>query len=273
MDNLSKTILDIAAPPVRATLRASAIKVGYLKSMLHMRHYYQAPPGDLAGMRFGRLVHMAVLEPHKKPAIWTGATRRGKEFDAWKADVPDGVEIVLPGEWQEAQDCAASILANEKAAELLDGTTREMLVVYDDSEIGKCAARLDAYKAGFVIDIKTTGQISERAFANTCARMAYHIQYGFYDWILTSKGFDPYRRECWSIVAEQDPPYDVACYQVDPFAVGFGKAKSIEVARRFRECELARRWPGQQAEAKTIELPEWVYSENAPEGIGDSLEL
>jgi hypothetical protein len=258
MRELTDTLLDIAAPPQRATLRASAIKVGYLKSMLHMRHYIEHGREDSPGMLFGRLVHMAVLEPDKKPSIWTGGRKAGKEYDNWLCEQPEGREQTTTAEWSEVQACAGSVLSNKQAVELLDGTKREMALFSEVTQYGKVSARLDAWKPGVLPDLKTTGQIDRRSLERTCAGMAYHIQFGWYSRILDALKLD-HLPNCYGIFVESNPPYDVAVYPIAKASVMMGIIEAGKIAEKYRACELRREWPGQQTESDPIELPEWAY--------------
>jgi hypothetical protein len=267
VNSITDTLIDIAAPPRRATLRASALKVGYLKSMLHMRHYLTAGGSDdTPGMRFGRLVHMAVLEPDKQPAIWTGGRKAGKEYDNWLCEQPEGREQTTTAEWLEAQSCAASVLSNNHAVELLDGTKREMALYSESTQYGKVSARLDAWMPGSLIDLKTTAQVDRRSIERICASMGYHIQFGWYSWLLDALKLD-HLPNCYGIFVESKPPYDVAVYPIAKASVMMGIIEAGKIAEKYRACELRREWPGQQTESEPIELPEWAYK-----NTGDDLE-
>jgi hypothetical protein len=119
---------------------------------------------------------------------------------------------------------------------------------------------LDAWKPGVLIDLKTTGQVDKRAFERTCAGMAYHIQFGWYSWLLTARELDRLPT-CHAIVVESKPPYDVACYRISNFDVMAGMAEAGKVAAQYRACELRREWPGQQTDEEEIQLPEWAYKQ------------
>src|SRR5512133_3499649 len=68
-------------------LSISALKL-LRQSPLKFKHNLTAPRVETAAMALGTAVHTAVLEPHRLPTdyiTWEGGTRRGKEWDAFKA--------------------------------------------------------------------------------------------------------------------------------------------------------------------------------------------
>jgi hypothetical protein len=260
------------------TLRASAIKIGYLKSMLHMRHAITSERPDSAAMRFGRLVHLAVLEPQKRPHVWQGKQRKGKDYDAWLADVPAGAEVCTGDEWTRAQDAAASVLLNPWAAELLADTEREKKIRLDNSMLGPVSARIDAWTAGRLVELKTTGRVDLRSVTRLVANMAYHIQMGFYSWILQASNLDKSRLlpACHIIAVEQAAPYDVGIYTLSRFDVMAGMADAVKTGERFRACEAAGVFPGVQKQQEEIKLEEWAYKDSGVPSdmeVGDSDEL
>jgi hypothetical protein len=254
------------------SLRASAIKVGYLRSMLHMDHYMNTGMEDTPVMRFGRLVHMAVLEPDRKPAIWTGKQKRGKEYDSWLLEQPPGAEITTADEWAEAVACAAAVMANKDAAGLLANTAKELSVNETHPEYGPCTARFDAWKFGFLIDLKTTGRIDAHSVGRTFAQMAYHLQFGWYSMLCELAGIDKLPL-CYSIVVESKPPYDCAVYQIAKLDVMAGLEECKKVAAKYRACELAGYFPGCQEKIDEVAMPEWAYREpGAPDEIATGIE-
>jgi hypothetical protein len=256
MNELLTTLQDIAAPGTLAkqsALRATTIKIGYLKSMIHMHHATTTERPDNPAMRWGRLVHQAILEPHKSPAIWTGAQRRGKDYEAWLSNLPDGIEIVTMAEYSEVQKCRDSVLSNRRVVELLDGAKCEYKFRHDDSELGLCVATMDAWKEGCLTDLKTTGQINALSFTRTSAQMAYHVQFGWYSWMLEQSKIDRLPK-CYAVAIEAKPPYDCAVYQISAMDVMSGAQEAVKIARAYRECERAGVFPGQQKEDDAIDV-------------------
>jgi len=270
---LTDTLIDIAAPVYPLTLRASAIKVGYLKSLLHMRYYMTQGREDTTAMRFGRLVHLAALQPSIEPAVWHGGRRAGKEYDAWLASVPHGQETATEAEWLAACDCAESVRQHDDAFDLIRESKREFSLKHTTGEYGPCSARLDAWKPGCLVDLKTTGAIGKRAVASNCAAMAYHIQFGWYWYMLELMGLDT-RPACYIIAVESKPPYDCGVYELSRLDVSIGYTAAKSIAGKFRSAELARKWPGMQENKEVIELPEWAHNDAAlGMDVGSMIEL
>ena len=88
-------------------------------------HYRAALTGhrDSDAMRFGRVLHLAVLEPDLLPsqvAVWSGGRRAGKEWDAFKSHHA-AREILTEAEFDDVQGAALSVLARREFGPYLTG--------------------------------------------------------------------------------------------------------------------------------------------------------
>lgn len=257
----------------RAEIRSSAVKVGYLKSMLAMRHYIDHGRDGTDALSFGRLAHVAILTPECPPAVWDGGRRAGP---AWAAFLEQNVgrEIATAAEWSDAQECAAAVYANRHAAALLADTKREMPIDWMDSSGGKCGTRADAWKRGILVDVKTTRDISARSFTADCARMAYHVQFGFTRLGLAVAGLDTCPA-VYVISVESSAPWDVAVRRFDPMDLNAGQKAAYRTVIRFRECENAGVFGGVSDGIEDIVLPPWATGEadKVPAVAGSAAEL
>jgi hypothetical protein len=241
-------------------LRATAIKAGAV-SMLHMRHCLTAPDrADTPALRWGRLVHGAILEPDRTlPLLRTWESRRaGAAWDAFEAE--HGAEnIVKPDEAAKLNEIARRVWANKTARHLIEATAHEVTVQWSTDEYGLGKARLDGWSlsAGGV-ELKTARDISERRFQSQFVGLGYDLQLGWYTEGIVRSGMAtgdiPWRVIC----VESRPPFDVAVYRVAGIDLEPGQAKAVEIARRYLECELAGDWPGQFGDGEVeFKLPEW----------------
>src|SRR5690606_40852932 len=81
------------------------------RSPAHFRHALDAEDKDTPARAFGRLAHLAVLEPERvteSVAVWTGGRRAGKEWEAFKADA-GAKEIVTDADLTRAAEIAAAV--------------------------------------------------------------------------------------------------------------------------------------------------------------------
>lgn len=265
MTDLIDTLADIGKG--QSVLRATALKVGYLKSMLHMRHYMLYGRDDTAAMSFGRLAHIAVLQPNNRPELWTGGKRSGKAWDIFE-EQNAGKEIATMAEWRGACELAESVRANPAVNALLSDCMIEGRLDYADGDLGLCTARPDAFKPGILIDLKTTGRIDDQSLIRTVGGMAYHLQFGWYAWMI-GQLFGVAVPDCYMIAVESKPPYDCRVVKLWKFDVTAGMAAAIETARRYRDCEKVGKWPGINREVTEIQLPEWAYKDRTAAGLED----
>jgi len=242
-------------------LNASALSRG-VKSMLHMHHSIHEEIKDTPAMRWGRIIHGAILEPEvfaDKCVTYGGKTRRGKEWEAFKAD-NEGKEILTASEGADLAALAQSVLRNKEVTDLLTECQREVSIFWS-GEYGKAKGRLDAYNPDVcIVDLKTTGDVTPSAFTNVAARLGYHLRLAWYRTgieVLTGN-----RLPVYVIVVEQKPPYDSYVMEYDQTALGVGADQAVDIAMQYRACEKEGYFPGVQDGIGTLYLPRWMVTEH-----------
>lgn len=222
-------------------LRASAIKRG-MKSMRHMRAAMLGQAGDTAAMRWGRLVHLAILEPDRyaRLPVWGAGRRYGKDWDRFVAEL-DGADYLQSDEVERLRSMRAAVMDDRAARSLLGGASCEQLVRWTDPLLGACKAKLDGVAAnGSLVEIKTTRDLTDRRFMQQCESLGYHVQLGWYDRARAESGTSG--RPAWVIAIEcpaNSEPTDVAVYRVDPAVIQQGYETAREIGARYRACEAA----------------------------------
>lgn len=142
-------------------------------------------------LRFGRLIHMLVLEPEKLKRQFVlmpdfGDMRSSKNRDtrdAWKASLDPSATICTQQDMVKLFCMAKSIMQNETACDLLFGAEFEMTGFYRDPVTGlKCRFRADAWNRdiGALIDLKSTQDASESEFMYSAWKYRYDIQLAKY---------------------------------------------------------------------------------------------
>lgn len=228
----------------RPGINATALKAGAL-SMLHMREVMtgRGKP-DTPSLKWGRIVHRAVLEPDKWKdsfAVYDGR-RAGKKWEAFEAE-HTGLEIVKPDQAAALEMLVDSVRSNADAARLLAGCTPEVTVTWQSERYGEAKARVDGLADDYSVEFKTTRAIKPESFERQCANLEYKIQLGWY-----SIGLGPRIKSQWVIAVENVRPFDCVVYRVDDQLIEVGRDKAIKLAERYRECERVRRFPGCQGE-------------------------
>jgi hypothetical protein len=251
----------------------------------HFKHAETHPRPDTAAMALGRLVHFIALEADRVPlefAMWPdekdertvvhwvdskgkaqsgpiGGRRGTNAHKAW-LEMQGDREVMTESGYRTALAIRDAVRSHPAAAELLTGGEAEVTLTWTDPETGlPCKARLDYLRPGTVVDLKTTSDISEWAFARTCAKYSYHGQHAFY-----TEG--ACRTRCMPhtfafIAVESDPPHDVAVYELDDDSVWAGEELVRSLLLKVKQCQESGIWEGAYPSPQTLMMPPWVFPE------------
>ncbi len=222
-------------------LRFSTLK-WMAKSPAHCRYAMDHPTPPTAAMRLGSMAH-AILLGKNAPVVYPGPVRRGKEYEAFKAQFPIDETIYLESEVSDARAIARSIMDHGEACKLLLGR-REETVLWDFA--GRpCRGTPDALnvRESVLVDLKTTVDASPERFPWQALKLGYHSQLAWYLDGLAAAGIANLDR-CIIVAAENRPPYAVTTYQLTPRALDFGRKIYRGWLEQFLVCERSNEWPG-----------------------------
>jgi len=241
-----------------------------LKSPRHYLFAKSQPPEDTATLMAGRAAHTAILEPDRFPldyAVYSGATRRGSDWEAFKA-ANEGRTIIKSAEYMDALALRDSVREHKTASRYLSDGLPERSITWTDEATGlKCKARLDYLRGDGFVDLKTTANLDERRFQNTFHDLGYHMQIAFYRRGLVALGMaDPIVR---LVAVEVPDPHDVAPFIVDPGVIATGDEKIGELLALLVDCQKRKKWPGRYPEETTLYLPGWAYTDIEADDAGD----
>jgi hypothetical protein len=243
-------------------INATAIKAG-ARSMLHMRHVMTG--GEKAttdAMAWGSLVHAAILEPDrffKSLAVYT-VRKAGKAWDDFNT-ANDGKTIIGASDNAELVAISNAVHAKRSAHRLIEQSQHEVTLQWDSPNIGASKARLDGLTDDCVVELKTAQDISPDRFFRQCVNLRYDIQFGWYSMAAGN-------RPVIVIAVESSAPYDVAVYQIPRAMVDKGRRTAVDIASRYRACERAGEYPGQQGlDITELPLPEWYAGDVMPSGL------
>lgn len=222
------------------------------------------PPDPTPAMRWGTLVHTAVLEPDRfddEVAVSPEINRRtnaGKaEWDAFCA-ANEGKTIVTPEEFTELEAIRAAVMAHPAAVRALagEGHRIEHSLFWNHDDIF-CRARPDLiHRAGVIVDLKTTEDASPGGFQRSCFNFRYHVQAAFYLDGLAACG-EPAKGFAF-IAVEKKAPYLVAVYEADPEMIAAGRQAYERDLLIYAECLRTDCWPGYGDAVQTLSLPKWA---------------
>lgn len=240
------------------------------KSPAHYKWALEHPTEDTPALKFGRAVHMAVLQPEEfrrsYAVVPEGIDRRTKEGKAtWAAFLAEheGQEYLTQDEFEQLNEISMSV--KREAGWLLEGCDTEVPLFWDDPRTGiRCKGRVDAMKELpdklVMIDLKTTRDASTGAFARAAVNMGYHVQAAHYMTGAVQIGLNHKKPvEWWFIAVEKDAPFAVNLIRAREAFMDEGMFRLAGLMDRLDECLREDKWPG-YGENELI-LPKWMGSE------------
>ncbi len=272
MNLLPATSLNVTAPepgvyvgvPFDTYVAARAVNHSTLKgfrhSALHVHEAFHAPATP--EQRLGSAAHHWLLERPtfwEKYALWEGATRRGKTWDAW-IEQNVGKESITPEGFDEVQQISKGV-GRHPTAERLRRTPghAEVVLVWKDPAGVLCKARCDKLipaSTNIVLDIKTTMDASTTAFSRSIERYRYDTQAAMYERGARVLGMENVRFVLLPI--ESSPPYAARTLDLGPRT----RKNAADILNgwllRYAACEKAGDWPGYDDGIESIDISEWA---------------
>lgn len=271
---MSEIVFDMPAHDYHRLPRAS--KSGLDKIARSPAHYkcrdFKEPS---KAMRIGTALHSLVLEgaaplvmPEFPKPKFSGkgstALRRaweeehGSKKEDWLAAHADAL-IVSEDEAADVHGMAASIAMHPIAGAAFarrDGRS-EVSALWTCPDTGiECKSRFDWLLPSAIVDLKTTADASQDAFARSVASYRYHVQDAFYSQAAALCGL-PVEHFLF-VTIETAPPYAVAIYQLDDEARDIGRRLYLRDLRRLKECRERGEWPAYPTDIQTLSLPKWA---------------
>lgn len=243
------------------------------KSPAHCYALHLAPGrptvGPTPAMAAGTLAHTMILEPetfaHRyvtKPADLSLATKEGKAF---KASVPEGMELISEDQRDTAQLQRAAVMADPKLASMLASGHAELSAFWTDKATGlRCRCRPDWLQFTGpnrvrVLDIKTIGDITLESVSRSIAAYGYHRQQAHY-----VAGLEA----CGLVVEEfvfgfvtNAYPFLALPYVLDDETVAQGSEEVGELLARYAHCHRTNHWPIAGEGCQMVGLPRWAKRE------------
>ena len=188
-------------------------------------------------MQRGTAVH-ALLFGTKAVIGYPGATRRGKEYDAF-AEKNQDAEILSMTEFDKTRRMVDAVRACSVAEPYLKGIFEETLLF---KWMGlDCRATPDVRGADFVTELKSSASSDPVNFVWQARRMAYHAQLRFQEYGCASNKHKV--RDHWLVCVESDPPHPVTVFHLEPEAREEGEKLLTLWAERLKNCEASNAYP------------------------------
>lgn len=247
----------------------SALKE-FAKTPAHLRAWAEAVEGDgeseKAAFRIGRATHTSILEPDlftkqyvAKPEFGDCRKTLNKDRrDEWVKEHKN-FEILSESEYRMIRGMRDSVRLHPLASKLVTGGESELTGLWTDSMTGlRCKVRADHYNArrDLIVDLKTTGDASPRAFGRDVIKYFYHHAHALYRAGFAALGVPA--RHFIFVVVEKAPPYAVALYQLDELGIRVAHDRIRTLMCLLADCVRRNEWPSYSEKIQTLITPEWV---------------
>lgn len=219
------------------------------KSPAHYKYFLENQREDTAAFAFGRAVHAAILTPSafKKdfaiiPEGIDRRTKAGKEEYQAFLDASAGKEILTAADAETVKAIVKAFKKNRDAVQLLKGTKREKPLFWTDDNGILCKCRIDAYKAGLIVDLKTAQDAETETFTKEALRYGYDVQAAHYLDAYQHKE-SAVRPEWYFIVIEKTEPYAINILRADIGFLDYGFIRRQELIEKLKACQEQKAYP------------------------------
>jgi hypothetical protein len=223
---------------------------------------------DTQAFRLGRAIHYRVLESDFEnryvvmPDFGDMRSSKNRDIrDEWIENRKSlGDEVLTADEYQAVIRASDAVLSNPEAMKLLEGTSREHVITWDDDGI-LCKGRLDAVGDG-VIDLKTTRRRSIKDIIRDAATFDYHAQCAWYHDGAKKAGLIDGEKLPVAIFVHFDLKSeftDVIILDMNEAheTLSEGRAHYQGLLDYYRGCKTMDNWPGVAPRPIPWTLPRW----------------
>jgi hypothetical protein len=218
---------------------------------------------ETEAMRFGTLVHCALLEPElfaKQYHVIEKLNRNSKEYKEAVKNA-DGKEVLFIEELQDLTGALEAVNKHKIASELLKNGKAEQSIYWHDKETNiLCKARPDYMTNDYIVDIKTTNDASLKGCQRAIEAHGYHIQAAM---ILAA--FEAISgRKCTNFInifIESKRPYIITNVVMSDQILEKGFKDFRRGLAIYKQCSENNYWPSYVDEIEEIQLSPWALKE------------
>lgn len=165
---------------------------------------------------------MMILEPHtvdQRVAIWSGGTRKGKEWEAFQSENADKL-IIRKSDFDEVRQGALIAAACPEIRSLLADCEIEAALLWNEQSI-LCKGLVDAVSKTTahgtvnIPDLKTSARIDEQSAVRTVQSLHYRQKMALYRRAVSKiRNVAPCDVRCFNIFVQIEPPFGVNIMQL-----------------------------------------------------------
>lgn len=208
----------------------------YGRSPAHGKHARLAAKDDPTyAMERGTAVH-ALVFGNRQVIGYPGATRRGKEYEAFAAAHPSH-DILTNAEYEKARRMADAVLACRLAEPLLKGVHEDTLLFKWNGM--ECRTTPDTRGSDFLTELKSAQTSDPSRFLWHARRMHYHAQMRFQEFGCANIRIQDH----WIVCVESEAPHPVTVFHVEPEALEEGEKLLMLWAERLKNSEASGAFP------------------------------
>ncbi len=190
------------------------------------------------------------------------STTAAKKFKAEQTAA--GFIVMKQAEVDQINLMAESALAHPLAGAILEheaGHSEASLFATDPETGLRLRCRFDRLLPGrgLSADVKTTPDVSRRAFATAIARYKYHVQRAHYLHVARLIGLDI--ADMVFIAVQNTAPYLTTTNTIDADFAAKGEELAVNARRTLVHCLETNEWPGYSTGLETLRLPGWAVYE------------
>lgn len=258
-----KTFITNEAYHADAAIGSTTLKTIDKKSVLHAVNQTIKETDALV---FGSALHCLILEPEQfddkyavKP-VCDRRTKLGKELYAEFLEESEGKTIITQEQHTAVHGIAKSLANHPLVSNMLQGGESEVSYFADDSfyqVTRKC--RLDYFKNGTIIDIKTCTDASPQGFLRSVIKYNYHLQASYYLDTVNMSGEDT-AKDFVFVAVENTFPYAVGVYKLDQQSLNAGRNRykaALTKLAEFKTSDKPVETFGYSQSLVELELPLW----------------
>lgn len=240
--------------------------IGVCPRLFNLRHQYRSKQTD--AMAFGTILHAALLEDKEghfyvRPDTYGADGKRwnanATECKQWLADHADK-PVISREQWEQIVACQSAAREHHLAGPLIqDAQTEVSLFANYAGRLLKGRADIFAPERGYIADVKTVADASDRALSRSIFEYDWHVQAGFY-WKLAQLLKFPIA-DFYIIALQKEPVPLVNCKRIKPEAMELGLATFDSWLETLDECEASGFWPDYSGtKIEDIDVPHWAYT-------------
>lgn len=237
---------------------------------------------DKDAFDFGHIVHALVLGKGEKYKELPFGSWRSKAAQAARDEArAEGLIPCLPGDLDDAQECAQAVLDHPQAGPMFAAEGRSEVSIWHDNDSGvRLKIRPDRVTTmpdgrPLLLDLKTTSCASRDQFSRSFWTYRYYLQAAFYRHVYAAAyGLNEDDVTMRFVAVESKRPHLVAIYEPDALTWQMGAEAMDHAVRLYAECTASDVWPAYPTDVQTLSMPGWTtFAHEEMLGIDNEIEL